>query len=79
MSIAIGSLDFLGPEWVGVYPCPLRSFFICKVASKNWPALCSHNLWLVGSSWRAIILKARFVETAFPKRSIRICSLVTPN
>ena len=62
-----------------MYPCPLRSFFIRKVASKNWPALCNHSLWVVGSSWRAIILKAKLAETAFPKRSIKMCSSVTPD
>ena len=72
-------MDFLGPEWAGVYPCPLRSFFIRKVVSKNWPALWSHSLWVVGSSWRAVILKAKLAETTFPKRSIRMCSSVTPN
>ena len=61
-----------------MYPCLLCSFFIRSMASKNWPALCSHSLWVVGSSWRAVILKAKFAETAFPKRSIRMCSSVMP-
>ena len=61
-----------------MYPCPPHSFFIRKVVSKNWPALCNQSLWFVGSSRRVVILKAKLVETAFPRRSIRICSSVTP-
>ena len=33
----------------------------------------------MGSSRRAVILKARLVEMAFPSKSIRMCSSVTPN